>query len=304
MVIRLIVIGILGIISLIPGQQSIVNFYATSIISPPATDRVHLNNPIPHTWIAYPTKITDLPLNLSASSVYAVDLDSAKVLYEQAANTTRPIASLTKLVTAMVILHTHDLDEIVTIPPLPTYQPDDAKLGITAGQQFKLVDLLSATLIPSANDAADALAIYDSGSLALFTAKMNNLAKQWGIVDAHFTSANGLHEQDNYASASALAKFAKIALHNPYFAKTVSSSSSTISDQAGNTYALITTNRLLANNRFTGLKTGFTAAAGQSLIALTTSNGHQIITVVLNSPDRFAETTALANWIDQSYRWD
>jgi D-alanyl-D-alanine carboxypeptidase len=214
-----------------------------------------------------------------------------------------PIASITKLMTVLVILKSHQLTESVTIPALPAYKPEDAKMGLTSGQTFVLKDLLAAALIPSANDAADALAIWDSGTIAAFSAKMNRLAQDWGIEGVRFSNPSGLIDQDNYANARALAQIGKLAMTNGTVRQLVATSQTSINDTAGHTYVLTSTDQLLSDGRVKGLKTGFTAAAGQCFMSLAVINGHQVITVVLNSPNRFSETEQLINWIQQNYQW-
>ncbi len=253
--------------------------------------------------VQMPVKTTGEMLQLGASSSLAVDVDTNTVLFTKNASERRPIASITKLVTAMVVLRDHQLSEVVTVPALPTYQSEDATMGLVAGQQFKLGDLLKAAMISSANDAADALAIADSGSKEAFGAKMNGLVSDWGISDAHFTNPTGLVDQDNYASADALAKIGKIALANTELRTLVATRSSQITSLNGQTFNLASTNQLLSDARFSGLKTGYTAAAGQSLVGLVDVHGHKVITVVLNSPDRFGETQALVNYLERTYTW-
>jgi serine-type D-Ala-D-Ala carboxypeptidase (penicillin-binding protein 5/6) len=250
-----------------------------------------------------PYRSDNEPYTPQAVSAYAIDIDTATPLYSHLSSKPLPVASITKLVTVMVVLSNHKPDEVITVPDLPAYRPEDAKLGIAAGQRFVLKDLVQAALIPSANDAADALAIYDSGSITAFTNKMNRTVKQWGIEHTNFTSANGLHEDNNYASAEALAKLAKIALHNQTFALYTSTAHTSITSLSGQPYQLTNTNRLLADPRFKGIKTGYTPAAGQSVMALADIKGHRVITVVLNSPDRFAETTDLADWLERNWSW-
>lgn len=242
--------------------------------------------------------------SLGAASVYAVDADSWTQLYAKDPDAERPIASITKIVTALVILRDHSLDESITVPQLPPYDPADAKLGLVPGEQFKLGDLLKAALIPSDNDAAEALALYDSGTISAFTGKMNGLAADWGISRTHFVSANGLVDQDNYATAANMARFADIALHNPDFARLTATQTASISDLDGRVFRLNTTNQLLGSDaRVSGIKTGYTEAAGQSVVTLATIHGHRIITVILGSQDRFGETTTLLNWIERTYQW-
>lgn len=240
---------------------------------------------------------------LGARSVLALDLATALPLFEHQSQQKLPIASITKLATAMVILEDHELNETITVPALPLYPAEYVQLGLKPGQQFKLDSLLKAILIHSANDAADALAIYDSGSIAAFSKKMNDLVAKWGISEAHFASASGISDHDNYASARGLANLAKIGLTNPVITGIVKIKQTVISDLDGRTYQLTTTNQLLGSLGVRGVKTGYTPAAGQSFLALAEIKGHQVAVVVLNSPDRFGETSQLIQWLEQNYQW-
>ncbi|MBW3538025.1 serine hydrolase [Candidatus Parcubacteria bacterium] len=296
-----VIILTLGYLAHLPLGQPLRQALQNTVIGEPSGTR--LSTPSPHQRIAEPIKSGAEELRLGARAAYAVDLDTATPLYQQNSAQPLPIASIAKIVTAMVIIKSHDLEEVVTVPTLPAYRPEDAKLGLTAGQRFKVKDLLAATLIPSASDAADALASADAGSNAAFAAKMNRLSERWGIKGTRFTNPSGLGAEENLASAEALARLAKIALANQTFAQLAAAPTATITDQAGQTYPLTSTNRLLGDPRITGLKTGYTPAAGQSFLALSTVNGHRVLTVVLNSPDRFAETAALINWIERNYHW-
>jgi serine-type D-Ala-D-Ala carboxypeptidase (penicillin-binding protein 5/6) len=256
-----------------------------------------------HRSPSVPTKTGTQELALGSASALAWDVDSATPIYKVSSNKQLPIASITKLVTVLVILRDHKLDEVVTIPALPPYQPEEVTLGLTPGQTFVLKDLLAAALIPSANDAADALAIYDSKTIEAFSAKMNRLVSEWGISDTNFNSSSGLVDTNNYATAEALARLASLALTNQTVATLVQTPKTTISDSAGRSYELISTDKLLGDSRVKGVKTGFTAAAGQCFVALVEIKGHRVITVVLGSPDRFAETLTLINWIENNYTW-
>jgi D-alanyl-D-alanine carboxypeptidase (penicillin-binding protein 5/6) len=186
---------------------------------------------------------------------------------------------------------------------LPTYDPSDETLGLAPGEVMSVGDLVKASLIPSDNDAADALAVYDAGSLDAFITKMNAKLKQWGISGAHFNSAEGLTDDNNYATAVALAKIAKLALVNPTIASDVRLSTASISDSTGKTFTLTTTDELLASGQFYGIKTGYTDAAGQCFVGLANVNGHDVITVVLHSSDRFGDTMRLLNWIQGAWQW-
>jgi len=253
-----------------------------------------------------PTRTDTLAAPILAPSgvtAYAVDATTMTPLYAQNEATPRPIASVTKLMTLMVVLSGHKLSDPVTIGQLPVYDQSAEQLGLKPGQILTVGDLATAALVASENDAADALAIYDAGSEAAFIKKMNLRAAEWGISGAHFSSATGLTDQDNLVSAVALTKIAKLALANPTIASLVTLPAATISDNSGHTYSLKTTDDLLATGQFYGIKTGYTDAAGQCFVGLTRINGHNIITVVLGSSDRFSDTMRLANWIQGAWQW-
>lgn len=257
----------------------------------------------PHHNAAVPFKQSQDSFTPQAKSVLAIDLVTGETLTAHNPDEQLPIASITKLVTVMVVLREHELSEIVTIPDLPAYDAADSRLGLVAGQRFSLSELLEAALIPSANDAADALAIWDSGTTQAFSVKMNDLVRAWGITGPHFSTASGLIDTNNHASARDLAKIAKIALANSQIRTLAASPQAQVSDLDGRSYAVTTTNRLLGTHGVKGLKTGYTLAAGQSFMSLASISNHDIITVVLNSPDRFAETNRLLDWIERNWQW-
>jgi len=241
--------------------------------------------------------------NLAAASWYAVDVATGTTLASHNATTERPIASITKLATALVIVHDHATGDQLTVPTLPAYASDDQIIGLQAGERFSARDLLAALLIYSADDSADALALADSGTETAFVAKMNQLVARWGIAGAHFSNPSGLIDSGNGASAQAVAALAQLVVQNPTLRQLVATPTATITDSAGRSFALATTDELLPSGQFKGIKTGYTEAAGQCFVGLTTIKGHEVITVVLGSPDRFGDTTTLANWITQNYQW-
>jgi D-alanyl-D-alanine carboxypeptidase (penicillin-binding protein 5/6) len=253
---------------------------------------------------AWPIRTTtDQPPRIPAASAFAVDTASGTVLYAQNAGARRPLASITKLVTIMVILSRHNPTEPVKIPTLPTYSSDDELLGLIPGETYTVRDLVQAALINSANDAADALARWDAGTTAKFAAEMNTKVADWGITGTHFSNPTGLQDTGNYTSAQSLAKIAQLALVSPLIRQTVSESSGVITSTSGRALNLSTTNDLLASGQFYGIKTGYTLAAGECFVGLTRIQDHDVITVVLGAGDRFGATEQLRTWIDQNYQW-
>lgn len=252
-----------------------------------------------------PVTISHEPLTLAAASAYAVDADTMTPLYSSNADKPLPIASLTKIGTALVTLKDHSPEQVITVPSnLPTYSPADALLRVVPGEQFRFDQLLAAALIPSANDAADSLALNTQPTMASFSTAMNQLTSDWRIEGVHYSNASGLTDTDNYATAQALAKLVKLGLKNQLFAKLTSTTSTSITDLAGRSYNLKSTNELLGSDpRISGIKTGFTPAAGQCFVGLANIKGHRVITVILGSPDRFGETRQLLDWIEHNWDW-
>ena len=144
-----------------------------------------------------PTKNGNQPLSLSAKAVFAIDRASGRILYAKNADTQLPIASITKLATVITVMHSHSLDQLVTIPNLPTYKPEDELVGLAAGERWKVRDLITAALVASGNDAADALALIDSGSKEAFASNMNARMKDWGIANVNFNNPSGLTDTGN-----------------------------------------------------------------------------------------------------------
>ena len=245
------------------------------------------------------------PPPAAGASSYALDRTSGLMLASSGPTQPRAIASITKIVTSLTILERHQPDARVTIGQLPTYQPDDDLLGLRPGETYTVGELVQAALVPSANDAADALAIYDAGSTTAFAARMNAYVASWGIVGATFAGPSGLKDAGNAVSPEALAKLAGLALAQPVIAGIVRQSSISIqsSTVGRRTLSADTTNQLLASGRYYGIKTGYTLAAGQCFVGLTQIDGHDVITVVLGSTDRFGDTERLVNWITNSYLW-
>lgn len=241
--------------------------------------------------------------NIAASSALAYDIDSGVMLLQKDIDSKRPIASINKLMTALVIMEGHKPNEVVTVKDLPELGLYDQKIGIKNGEEFELIELLKATLIQSANDAANALAIHDSGSIDNFSRKMNQKAKDWGLENSKYSNANGLEGGDDYSSAHDVLTLANLLYTNKTFEQIVATRSDTITNLSGKSYPITTTNKILGQNGISGIKTGYTLKAGECLVTVTKRNGHSVITVVLDSPDRFQESKNMIDWSFNNYIW-
>lgn len=258
---------------------------------------------IEYTTMPY-LKVGSPPYSAAAKSALIYDVISGKVIYSKNIDQSYAIASLTKLMTVLIIMQEHSPDETVIIPDnLPDLGSADQKINITPGEKFKLSELMKATLIYSANDVVNALAVWDSGSIEKFATKMNDYAKKWDLQNSHFTNPSGLDETGHVSSAQDLAKLSNILLHNNTFRTIINTQKATVQDLSGKTYNVTTTNQNLTLSYVYGIKTGFTENAGQSLVLLAQKNGHEIIALVLDSPDRFAETKNMVDYTFNNYIW-
>ncbi len=270
-------------------------------------------------------KIAPKLLEDDALSIWALDIGSGKTLFEKKSNRPQPIASLTKLMTFLVIIQNHALEEIVTISPKAT-RTYGAQIDLYDHEELTVKTLLEASLIPSANDAAKALAIFDAGSEEAFVKKMNQYAKKFELHSSQFFNSTGLDiykggkncdqftgqncekNYSNIASARDLMKLTRILLRNDFFRETIQKKHfyGTSTDEKF-FHEKASTNQFLNDKNFInskGVKTGYTHLAQQCFINLSEdSSGNEILTVVLGSSDRFGETKNLMLWILDSFVW-
>jgi D-alanyl-D-alanine carboxypeptidase (penicillin-binding protein 5/6) len=155
-------------------------------------------------------------------------------------------------------------------------------------------------LLPSGNDAAYAIAQNYPGGNDAFIAKLNEKAKQMGLVDTQFADAAGLLDDENFSTVKDLARITTAALKNPFFTQVVSTKRKVIRNTAGKEYVLANLNRLLGQQGVTGVKTGTTEGAGEVLVTSKVENGKTFIIIVMKSEDRFADTQTLLSLISNN----
>ncbi len=234
---------------------------------------------------------------IGASAASLVDRQSNKVLWSKRANVVLPMASTTKLMTVLVALATLSPAQIVTVPEAALI--GNASMGLKAGDQVSVESLVYGALLPSGNDAAMTLALTAAGSKGAFVQRMNQRAIDWGMAETHFENPHGLDEPGHVSSARDLISLAQHALDEPLVSTVVGTSSTTVEG-----YFLTNTNKLLLNyDGAYGVKTGTTDTAGQVLIAAASRPNGDALSVVLNSPDRFAETPLLLDHYFDYYEW-
>lgn len=244
---------------------------------------------------SYPELSSKLDPDITAQAAVVIDDSSKAVLYAKNENLRFTMASVTKIMTALVALDYFKPDDILTV-----YAGDvePAVVGFFEGQKLYFMDVLYAMLLPSGNDAALAIAQNYPGGEEAFVDKMNEKAKEFKLKNTHFADSSGFLD-DNYSTPLELARFASLALKNETVAKIVATKSKTIEDVSGeNTYLLSNLDVLLQKDGITGIKTGYTQEAGGVLITSSESNGKRLILVVMKSKDRFADIEKILSQID------
>jgi len=234
----------------------------------------------------------------SASSAILMEADSGRVLYEQNAHEPRLIASITKLMTALVALESgHDLGEEVTIRP-EWAGAEGSSIYLRPGEKVSLETLLYGMLLRSGNDAALAVAGHCGGTVEDFVARMNEKARELGMKDSSFANPNGLNAGDHYSTAYDMALLARACLENETLAQMVSTKSITLGTRIFTNH-----NKLLWRYEgCIGMKTGYTEKAGRTLVSAAERDGLTLICVTLNDPDDWADHAALFDYGFTNYR--
>jgi serine-type D-Ala-D-Ala carboxypeptidase (penicillin-binding protein 5/6) len=218
------------------------------------------------------------------------------VLYEKGGAIRRPIASTTKIMTALLVLSSTGMRDLVTVSPLAAAQ-GGASLGLASGERIRVRDLMYALMLQSANDAAVALAEHVAGSVEAFVNRMNRRARAMGLRDTRFRSPNGLDDR-GYSTARDLAQITAGALRNPDLARIARTKHHEMPSPDGTTRRLQNRNALLWLYPGTfGVKSGFTSAAGSCLVAAAERDDLRLASVVLGAPaEAFSDAATLLDW--------
>jgi D-alanyl-D-alanine carboxypeptidase len=228
--------------------------------------------------------------DIQATTGFVFDGDTGEIYYTKDADVERPMASTTKLMTALLAIEAGGLDRAVPIgaDAEALAVPGSSRMGVSAGEKIRLRDLLYGLLLPSGNDAAVALAEKVSGSQKEFIALMNTRARQLNLSCTHFMSPSGIVDNGNHSCAVDLAALAKAMLDEPRLAKIVATKKAALKFpiKGGKLY-LFNNNPLLRTDYpgTLGVKTGYTDAAGHSLVAVARRGGHRLGVVLLHSPN-------------------
>jgi D-alanyl-D-alanine carboxypeptidase (penicillin-binding protein 5/6) len=237
------------------------------------------------------------PTTLSARACLLYDVTAERVLLAHAEDIPLPPASLTKLMTALLVLERGELTGTVTIVGADLV--GEASMGLTAGERVTVEQLLWGLLLPSGNDAAMALARHVAGNVDAFVAQMNARAAALGLTQSHFVNPHGLDADLQTTSAADLLILARELWRFPLFRTIVATAERTV---AG--HKLVNTNELLITRPDVhGVKTGTSAAAGECLIVSIEQDGHLRFLIILGSRDRYGDARTLLAQAAVSYRW-
>lgn len=242
------------------------------------------------------------PPTFTASSVLTIDLESKKILFEKNKNKRVPIASTTKIVTALVASDYFKSANTLTVPKEALV--GGSSMGLSTGEVLTFRSLLYGMLLNSGNDAAYAIALNYPGGMDGFVGQMNQKASQLGLLDTHFTNPAGFDDSDHYSSASDLSTIAVEVAENSQLARVVSTKQTQIlSWDKTKKHDLKNLNKLLSEEGVLGIKTGFTEKSGENLVTLVERKNQKVLIVLLGSLDRFGETKQLIDWVYSNYEW-
>lgn len=247
--------------------------------------------------------------NLTAERWITYDATADVVLASWNANDQAPMASVTKVMTAILVVENTELGDVVSVPAFAT-GARGSTAGLVAGEQWSIGDLLIAMLVRSGNDAALTLANHvGGGSTSAFVSMMNTKAAQLGMSSTHFANPNGLDAEGHYSTARDLLTLIIASQDYPDIKRVARTRLVSMPpDPNGKARLFTNTNRLLGTYPgVTGLKTGDTPQADKVLLATSERAGREIYTVVMHSDDHFSDTRELLDWSYSTYsmrdRW-
>lgn len=247
-------------------------------------------------------------LDLASESAILIDSKTGTVIYEKNSNKQMYPASTTKVVTAILTLEKGNLNDIATVSKtaIDSIPNGYSTAYLSEGEEISVKDLLETLLIHSANDSANVLAEYISGSIDEFVELMNQKVQELGCQNTHFTNTNGIQDENHYSTSSDLAIIAKYCMNNQIFRKLVSMESCTIpaTNKFEKRIFKNTNDSILPNSQYyrkdcIGIKTGYTSQAKNCIISACKTDDMELIAVLLYSPhleDRYSDLDKLFDY--------
>lgn len=237
-----------------------------------------------------------LALSTSAASAVLIEASSGHVIYEKNAHKKMPMASTTKIMTALCTIENINTNIPITVDNR-AIGVEGSSIYLEQGEVITIKELLYGMMLNSGNDAATALAIAVSGSVEDFCKLMNRTAKNIGTKNTNFKNPSGLYEDEHYTTAHDLALITAYAMKNPLFCDIVSTKEMKISKGNDKSRYLKNHNKLLWQyDGCTGVKTGFTKKCGRCLVSSAEKDGVSLVAVTLNAPDDWSDHTAMLNY--------
>ncbi|MCR4305451.1 MAG: D-alanyl-D-alanine carboxypeptidase [Candidatus Daviesbacteria bacterium] len=239
----------------------------------------------------------------SARAILIKDLSTGTILYQKDSNIPLPIASTTKIMTALVASEYFQPDSVLTVGE--SANMPGSKVGLNYGENLSFRSLLYGMLLSSGNDAAYAIAENFPGRIFGFVSAMNKKALELNLRNTRFDNPAGFDSRNQYSSAEDLAKITEEALKNTQLAIIFATEKTNIvSLNKKYIHQLVNLNKLLSSvNGVLGIKTGTTEEAKENLVTLVERDKHRVLLVVLGSNDRFGETTGLIDWTYKNFTW-
>lgn len=239
-----------------------------------------------------------MAISTSAQSAVLIEQHSGRILYEQNANEERLIASITKIMTAVVAIKHGDLSAVYTVTAED--MAEGSSMYLEVGDELTLEELLYGLMLVSGNDAALAVARCVSGSVEDFVALMNETATRLGMHDSSFANPNGLDAEGHYSTAHDMARLSAHAMENEIFRRIVS----TVSITVGERYLQNHNKLLRICEGCIGIKTGYTKAAGRTLVSAAQRDGMTLICVTLKDSDDWNDHAMLFDYGFGAYRME
>lgn len=232
--------------------------------------------------------------SISAQQAIVIDQSTGEVLYEKEANSPQLIASITKIMTAIIAIESGKLEEHVTVSR-NAVMTEGSSIYLVEGEKIKLVDLVYGLMLRSGNDASVAIAEHVGGSIEGFVYLMNEKTAWLGMNNSMFENPHGLDGEAHHSTAYDMALLTKYALENPEFIEVIGAKSFQSSNR---TYAWGNKNKLLTMYypHTIGGKTGYTKAAGRTLVTAAEKDGITLIVVTLNDPNDWQDHMRLFDW--------
>ena len=231
----------------------------------------------------------------STSASIVMNADTMEVLKGNNYSVRLPMASTTKIMTALLVCENCHPEEIVVIPK-KAVGVEGSSIYLKEGEKLTVKDLLYGLMLRSGNDSAVALALHLGGTEENFVKMMNIRAEMLGLNDTHYANPHGLHDKNHYTSCYDLCKLGCIAMKNPLFKEIVSTKKITIGEKESQRSIANKNKILFQYEGGNGIKTGYTRAAGRCLVSAAERKGIQLVAAVLNVPDMFGVCSSLMDY--------